>query len=200
MSGEAAIAIRRLSGDALQQRLDDLARLRIAVFRAFPYLYDGDADYERGYLAAYARSPGAVVVGAFAGPRMVGAATAAPLADHFDAFARPLAAAGLDPRRLFYFGESVLEPAWRGRGIGVRFFEERERAAREQGFDQALFSAVVRPADHPLRPDGYVPLDAFWRRRGYARVPGLQTHFAWKDVDQPGETEKPMEYWLKRLD
>ena len=36
--------------------IDDLARLRIGVFRAFPYLYEGSLDYERGYLATYARS------------------------------------------------------------------------------------------------------------------------------------------------
>ena len=36
-----------LSGDQIDAALDDLARLRIAVFRAFPYLYHGDMEYER---------------------------------------------------------------------------------------------------------------------------------------------------------
>ncbi|HBF93820.1 MAG TPA: GNAT family N-acetyltransferase, partial [Marinobacter adhaerens] len=42
-----AVSIRRLSGDQIKPYLDDLARLRIEVFRHFPYLYDGDMDYER---------------------------------------------------------------------------------------------------------------------------------------------------------
>jgi predicted GNAT superfamily acetyltransferase len=56
----------------------DLARLRVTVFRDWPYLYDGDAAYERGYLARYARGD-SIVVAAFDGDRMVGAATGMPL-------------------------------------------------------------------------------------------------------------------------
>ena len=41
------IATRILTGDAVAGALDDLARLRIAVFRDWPYLYDGDVAYER---------------------------------------------------------------------------------------------------------------------------------------------------------
>ena len=57
-----AVSIRRLSGDQIKPYLDDLARLRIEVFRHFPYLYDGDMDYERKYLDTYARSPESLFV------------------------------------------------------------------------------------------------------------------------------------------
>jgi hypothetical protein len=57
----------------------------------------------------------------------------------------------------------------------------------------------VRPDDHPLRPKGYVPLDALWGKRGYAKAEGLVGRFAWKDVGQPAETEKPMQFWMKTL-
>ena len=50
-----------LTGAAATAVLDDVARLRIAVFRDWPYLYDGDAAYERDYLRAYT-NPGAVIV------------------------------------------------------------------------------------------------------------------------------------------
>lgn len=69
-----------LTGAALDAALGDVARLRIAVFRDWPYLYDGDLDYERRYLAAFRASPQAVVVGAYDGNTLVGAATAAPSA------------------------------------------------------------------------------------------------------------------------
>ena len=193
------VEVRRLAADEVERALDELARLRITVFRAFPYLYDGDPAYERRYLQTYLKSPGAVVIGAFDGGRLVGAATASPLADHFSEFAEPFAKAGLSPERYFYFGESVLMPDYRGRGIGVRFFDEREKAARAQGFGACVFSAVVRPAGHPMRPAGYTPLDAFWKKRGYARIEGLTTHFSWRDTGEPAETAKPMEYWQKTL-
>lgn len=191
--------VRRLTQAETEAAFDDLARLRIEVFRDFPYLYEGDVDYERRYLATYMASPGAVVIGALDEGVLVGAATASPLADHFEEFAEPFAARGLDPTGYFYFGESVLRKQWRGRGVGVRFFEERERAAREAGFGACVFSAVVRPADHAARPSDYQPLDAFWRKRGYARIDGLTTGFSWRDVGEAEETVKPMEFWSKRL-
>lgn len=178
---------------------DDLARLRITVFREYPYLYDGNIDYERGYLDRFLASSGAVVIGAFAGTRLVGAATASPLTDHHEEFAAPVVARGMPVDRMFYFGESVLEAAYRGQGAGVRFFEEREKAARDAGFAETVFSAVMRPASHPARPDSYRPLDRFWQNRGYRRLEGVTTTFSWKDIGEAGETAKPMEYWHKTL-
>ncbi|QKV18858.1 GNAT family N-acetyltransferase [Oricola thermophila] len=194
------VIVRPLERGEVEARFDDLARLRITVFRAFPYLYDGDMEYERRYLETYVAAPGAFVCGAFDGNLLVGAATASPLAQHKDEFAEPFARRGLDLDDFFYFGESVLLPEYRGQGVGVRFFAEREAEARRQGFAKCIFSAVVRPADHPMRPSGYEPLDDFWRKRGYERIEGLQTAYSWKDVGDRDETEKPMEYWMRELD
>lgn len=194
------VRIEPLAGVDLPRWLDGLARLRIEVFRDFPYLYDGSLDYEARYLRTYAETPGSVIVGAFAGERLIGAATALPLAGEPAPVTEPLRLAGYAIDRLFYFGESVLEKAWRGRGVGVRFFTEREAWARRSGdFSHAVFCAVIRPADHPLRPSDFVPLDAFWRRRGFAPIDGLTCAFGWKDIDQPAETDKPMAYWIKVL-
>lgn len=193
------VRIEALTGARLHDALDRLAELRITVFRAFPYLYDGDAAYERDYLRAYAESADALIVGAFAGERLVGAATAAPMRDHAAEFAHPFEAHGFDIGHVYYFGESVLLPAFRGRGIGHAFFDHREARARQLGFPLASFCAVIRPADHPLRPADYMPLDRFWTGRGFAPVPGLVGEFAWKDVGADAETAHPMQFWVKGL-
>jgi GNAT superfamily N-acetyltransferase len=194
-----AVRIAPVAGPELAAWLPELARLRIEVFRAFPYLYDGSPAYEEGYLRTYAETPGAVIVGASVAGRPIGAATGLPLAGEPAHVTAPLVAAGFDISRLFYFGESVLEPAWRGKGIGVRFMAEREAWAEGLGFEHAVFCAVERSADHPRRPPGYLPLDAFWRRRGFAPIPGLLCHFSWQDLDETAATPKPMRYWIKRL-
>lgn len=199
MAATPDISVRTLTGEALAASLDTLAELRIAVFRDFPYLYDGDEAYERDYLRAYAASPSAIVVGAFDGERLVGAATAAPMADHAAEFAEPFRARGHDISRIFYFGESVLLADYRGHGIGHAFFDRREERARELGFARASFCAVIRPADHPARPAGYSPLDPFWRKRGYAPVEGLVGQFAWKEIGQAHETQHAMQFWVKSL-
>ena len=191
--------LRVLTGAALQGALDDVARLRIAVFRDWPYLYDGDLDYERAYLDRYRTSPGAVVVGAFDVDRLVGAATGTPMEDHAADFAAPLHATGVPLSQVFYCAESVLLPGWRGRGVGHGFFAAREAHARALGRSHAAFCAVIRPADHPARPQAYRALDPFWRTRGYAPLPGAVARFRWKDLGDAEETEKPLQVWWRRL-
>jgi GNAT superfamily N-acetyltransferase len=194
------VRVRSLTGRRLAEALPAAARLRIAVFRDWPYLYDGSLAYEEKYLAKLAAAEGAVIVAACDGGEIVGCATAAPLVNVEEDFAAPFRARGLDVARIFYCGESVLLPAYRGRGLGHAFFDHREAQARALGgFTHAAFCAVVRPDDHPLRPQNYRPLDAFWQKRGYARIEGLVCRFAWKDIDQPAETEKPMQFWMKQL-
>jgi GNAT superfamily N-acetyltransferase len=195
-----SIRVEPLTGDALRRALPDLARLRITVFRDWPYLYDGTLDYERAYIEKFSASEGAVIVAAFDGEAIVGAATASPMVGHADAFAEPFRARGYDIARIFYFGESVLLSAYRGRGIGHAFFNHREAHARAVGgFGHATFCGVVRPDTHPARPSGYVPLDAFWTKRGYARVEGLVGSFDWLDLGDTEKTAKPMQFWMKAL-
>lgn len=191
--------VRALTGSALEAALDDVARLRIEVFRAWPYLYDGDLAYERDYLQSYRDSAGAIVVGAFDGDRLVGASTGMPLADHADDFAAAFAGTGLDLNQIFYCAESVLDPGYRGQGIGHRFFDLREAHARELGFAKCAFCGVQRPADHPMRPAGYRPLDPFWRARGYEPLPGAVAQFSWKDLGEASETLKPLQFWIRDL-
>jgi len=193
------IRVEALTGPALDAALDDVARLRIEVFRAFPYLYDGDMDYERRYVTSYRDSPGAILAGAYEGARLVGAATGTPLADHADAFAAAFAGTGVALETVFYCAESVLLEDYRGQGAGHRFFDLREAHARALGFTHAAFCAVIRPADHPARPAGYRPLDPFWTARGYRQLPGVVAEFSWKDLDQPAETAKSLQFWMRAL-
>lgn len=189
-----------LKGDDLRAALPDLAHLRITVFREWPYLYDGTLAYEQSYMAKFAASQGAVIVAAIDGGKIVGAATASPMVGHADEFAEPFRARGYDVDRIFYFGESVLLKDYRSRGIGVAFFTERETHARSFGtYTHATFCAVVRPADHPLRPADYVPLDAFWRKRGFAKLEGMVGSFSWVDIGEKEKTAKPMQFWIKAL-
>ena len=192
--------IQTFVGSAISPYIPDLARLRMQVFRAFPYLYDGDEAYEARYLATYAASPDSLFVLCLDGDRIVGASTGMPMRDETAAVKAPFLASGRDPDRIFYFGESVLLDAYRGRGVGVRFFEEREAHARRLGGLAVMaFCAVERPADHPSRPAGYQPLHAFWRKRGFTPHPELVAHFAWKDIGDTTETEKPLSFWLKDI-
>ncbi|MCS6921371.1 MAG: GNAT family N-acetyltransferase [Elioraea sp.] len=195
-----AITLRTVSGEALRAHLDDLARLRITVFREWPYLYDGDEAYERRYLARYAEAPGAAVVLAMADGRVVGASTCLPLAEEDEEISAPFRETGWDLNTVFYFGESVLLPSYRGRGIGVAFFAEREAwSLRFPRILWSTFCAVERDQADPRRPEGYTPLDSFWRKRGYTKRADLACMLAWREIDGTEEIPHRLTFWLKRL-
>lgn len=193
------IELRRLEGINLSSALMEIAQLRIEVFREWPYLYQGDLDYERRYLQPYVDSEHAIVIGVYDGDRLVGVSTGTPMVDHSDDFAAGFAKTDYTLEQIFYCAESILLPPYRGKGIGHRFFDAREAHAKQLGFRFSAFCAVERGKDHPARPSSYRPLDGFWRSRGYAPLPEVIAHFAWKDIDDRVETVKPMQFWIKSI-
>lgn len=194
-----SLTVQPVTGDELRAALPDLARLRMAVFREFPYLYAGSLDYEQQYLETYVQAPGAFVALARDGERVVGASTALPLAQETADLRRPFEqSAEFDVGEVLYFGESVLLPEYRGRGLGHAFFDQREAYARQLGLPVTTFCAVQRPDDHPARPTPYRDLHAFWRARGYAERPDLHTTLSWQDLGEDAETPKPMRFWVRR--
>jgi GNAT superfamily N-acetyltransferase len=198
---QAAIEVRLelLRGAEIARHIAALATLRIAVFREWPYLYEGSLEYEARYLALYGNCPRSIAALVWDGNACVGACTALPLADANGDTQRPFVAAGYPLPRMMYFGESLLLPAYRGFGWGKRFFDVREAHAGELGLDLCTFCAVDRPSSDPRKPAGYVPNDAFWTRRGYRRVPKLVSQFSWPDVGETASSAKPMTFWLRDL-
>jgi len=144
------------------------------MFRDYPYLFDGTPDNEIRYLKKFATTKVAVI------------------------FAW-LAAAGYDIDRFFYFRGMVLLAEYRGHGIGRTFCDHREAYVRSRGYSHSAFCSVIRPANHPLKPANYWPLDGFWLKRGYRKVEHLVVSVAWKDVDEDQETEHPMQFWMREL-
>ena len=188
------------TGAAAHTFIPDIARLRIEIFRSFPYLYEGDMEYEQDYLQTFMDAPDSVVVVAFDDAKVIGASTGLPLIHETDNVKQPWQLAGFEVDKVFYYGESVLQQEYRGRGLGVRFFEERESWARSLGrMEWLTFCAVVRSADHPARPLNYQPLDEFWHKRGFQAVPGLLCRMDWQDVGQAAASSKALQFWRKPI-
>lgn len=192
--------ILRLRGHEARPFVEDLAHLRLKVFWDFPYLYEGTLDYEKHYLETYFKARNSFLVLIRDQNRIVGATTSILADEEEESFKEPFIKAGLSPRNVFYFGESVLLSEYRGKGIGKIFFKEREAFARSLGQIEVLsFCAVVREANHPLKPQDYTPLDTFWQSQGFHKAPNLTTTYEWTDRGEATPTRKNMQFWIKEI-
>ncbi len=193
------LSFQSFTGKEISEVIEPLAKLRMQVFRDFPYLYEGSLDYETEYLKTYSNAGRAFLFAAFKEGEMIGATTGIPLTDESDEVRLPFENAGFDLSTVFYFGESILQKEFRGLGIGHRFFDEREKYARSFGqYAYTCFCAVDRGAGHPSEPPGYRPNDAFWLKRGYRKEPSLKSYFEWPDTGETKSTAKPMIYWIRK--
>ncbi|GAB3247892.1 GNAT family N-acetyltransferase [Larkinella harenae] len=187
-------------GREIESVFDGLAALRITVFHDYPYLYEGNVEYEKSYLNTYAQADRSFLFAVYDGPDMVGATTCIPLCDETADVRKPFEEAGFNLDTIFYFGESILLPEYRGHGLGHRFFDEREAHAHSFGtFQTACFSSVERDENHPAKPSDYRPNDAFWIKRGYKKEPSLRSIMEWPDLGKSVSSPKPMVYWVRSL-
>ncbi len=194
------LTYKTFKGKEIESVILDLAQLRIIVFKDYPYLYEGSIVYEQEYLQTYINSERSFLFSVWDDDKMVGATTCIPLSNETADVQEPFIKAEMNIENIFYFGESILLSKYRGLGIGNRFFEERENHARSFGtFEKTCFCSVVRPENHPLKPENYQPHDIFWTKRGYKKDENLQSQFDWLDINESKSTLKPMVYWVKNI-
>jgi GNAT superfamily N-acetyltransferase len=188
-----------LRGPEIHHYLHEIGRLRMRVFREFPYLYEGTEEEEANYLTTYTKTASSLIVLAMCGSVAIGATSCVRMSEGDSAFGACFEQAGYETSPICYFGESVLLPDYRGLGIGKAFFQHRESHARSLDCQMAAFCAVDRPLDHPLRPKEYRPLDGFWNSLGYTKHPELQATYVWKEIHESRESPKTLTFWLKPL-
>lgn len=193
------LSIQRFKGNQVLSYIDDLAKLRLTVFKEYPYLYQGNMEYELKYLQTYVACKESVLVIVKNGHEVVGVSSAIPLEFETPECQQPFIEKNMPINKIFYFGESVVLPQYRGRGVYRQFFHERENAAVAYGSSVTAFCAVARDENDPRRPDDYVSLDSIWKHFGYQQHPELIAYYEWKEIDSAEQTRKPMVFWTKTL-
>lgn len=192
------ISTKKCFGSELTPYRDDLARLRMTVFREWPYLYEGTYEYEKNYLAAYLQNSDSLSYLVFDDDQLVGATTAIPGEASDEAFRGPLEKHDLNPSDLLYLGESLLLPKYRGLGMGHRYFDIREEHARKLGLKKTYFCSVIREHNHPLKPKNARELTPFWKQRGYLPLEDAVVYYQWLDRGQKKEDKKGLQVWLRK--
>jgi hypothetical protein len=183
----------------MQAYLPDMARLRLKVFHDYPYLYEGDIEYEAEYLQSYLAKPDCALILALDNGLVVGASSCLPLSRAKTEFQQPFLKNGWDLSKGFYFAESVLLPEYRGQGAGSTFFRLREELAVQlEQYEFLAFCTVDRQNYSELRPENYHTLDNFWELQGF-KLSELVARYAWRDRGQSRASMKNMPFWIKTI-
>lgn len=159
-----------LRGLAINPYLSSVAKLEIDIFREYPYLYEENLVNQINYVKRYAECVNSIMVLVLDGNDIVGVSTGIPLSFDTEKFKKTFVDNGVDIQQVYYLGESLLLPAYRGKKIYHDFFEKRETAAMECGCTISAFISVERPLDDPRRPVDYVPLDMVWHLLGMKNI------------------------------
>lgn len=191
--------LKSFTGKSASEYKIELAKLRIEVFREYPYLYDGTTEYEEKYLERIMKDDESIIVVAFREQEIIGISTGMPLKNQASEIQEAWIKEGFNPGEIYYFSESVLKKEYRGMGTGKKFFLEREKWAKELGYKAAVFCAVIRQENHPDKPEKYFPLNVFWEKRGFKKQEGLKCKMSWKEIKETEESEKELQFWHKYL-
>lgn len=135
----------------------------------------------------------------FDGDEVVGFSNSISLTEESDEIKAPFIQKGLNLNKYLYIGEVMIYPPYRGKGFLRKFLEFHENKARKEGYAYTIFMTVERPQDHPCKPETYQSLDLAWNHFGYEKVPGLQIHLPWMQVDTKQETENRLTIWQKTI-
>ena len=180
-----------------------LARLHVECLSGWPHFAVKTIDYTAKYRASLTASAETnLVVLARDGDAVVGATAGMKLPKDLTEVVAALDARGMSADRAYWITQMTILGTYRGTGVSNTLSYMREDHARGLGvYDHIVFSALVRPADHPLRPSDYVPYDGMWNKRGYRHLEGadMRTRFV-DSLDRPSKpTDKVLQLWVKDL-
>lgn len=195
-----SIKIISYTGKKVKTLIPQIAKLRIEVFREYPFLYVGNYEYEMRYLQKFLIMKNAIVVAAFDKENLVGLATGFPFIYETENLKEVLLLSQRDPADYFCFGESVLKKPYRGLGIGKQFMEIREAHVRKLGrYKYICFYTSAKPADDPKRPPDYRSPIPLWEKQGFVEHKELIGSISYQEIEGEEETPKPMVFWIKNL-
>jgi hypothetical protein len=186
--------IKKFQGEEIAPFLDVLAAFRIKYFRHFPYLYEGNLEYEKAYLKDYIQNKHAIMIAAFEGEHIVGFVTGTPLmssAEIVKDAETKFAMVGLNPHKLYYIGEGIIAPKYRSYGIAHKFGIGLEKKAIEMGYEGCAYLMVDRPDDHPLKPKNYPNLQLQMKQFGYNSI-GITSEMEWPTIQPDGSVVNQM--------
>lgn len=184
-----------IRGSEIEKHIDQLGRFRIEIFREYPYLYDGNIEYERTYLGRYSRNSESFLLILQDTHGIIGACTGIPLNGENHEFQNAFVGENRD--EIYYIGEVMLRADSRGKKLGSRLLSTALGLIDSKKFKKVSLCTVDRGLNHLQRPVSYCSPDYLWKKCGFEKSINLLAYLDWKDIGQEIETQKPMNIWFR---
>lgn len=198
------IKIRAFFGKDIADWIDSMAKLRISEFKEFPYLYSGNMNIEKDYLSCYAKDEHGLFLIAFDGNKVIGVASGIPLAKSTETVPGALEIFNknnVNTKDFYYFGEFIVCPQYRNKGIFSKLFFEECELVKKLGYKNACLMTVDREKDHPSKPLDYRNTDEIWAKFGFEKTNYRLTQ-QWPTIMPDGTVvniQHSLSFWIKEL-
>jgi|GEM_PF-357781 len=190
--------------DRLSSYLKEIAAFRIKYFREFPYLYEGNFEYEHKYINGFASDSRALLTIVKKDTEIVGVSTALPLVSEADILGdavKKFVEKGLNPKEYYYYGEVVIKPEHQGQGVAGALMKMQESFAKSLGFEKIALATVVRNTSDERMPKNYVSTDGVWRAAGFKKE-DIYIDYEWPTIladNSIKSINNLMVFWTKDL-
>jgi predicted GNAT superfamily acetyltransferase len=192
-------------GNDIRPYINTVANFRIKIFREYPYLYDGNFEYEEKYLQGYASNPNSLLILVTENNETIGVATSLPLESDSDILSdveKLFLAQAYKPEDFYYLSEIMIKPGCRHRGIAKKIYQIRVNKALENGFKYLCFAAIIKSKDDPNKPESYFNPAPMWKAMGFVPHDSITIEYNWPTIQSNGNSiDKPhkLKFWIKPL-
>jgi hypothetical protein len=192
------IHVRSFTGLGLRPYIHSVAKLRLEVFKEYPYFKDPDLAEEMRHLRKISCCKESISVLIFDGTTLVGVSIGYPLESAEPSLLGVWKGRHQEISSYFYFENPALLKHYRGRGIGHHFFDAKEaHVVHYKKYKHICFCAPESLECVPDRPSDFISPSDFWRKRGYIHHPEIKGTLSWKKNGEAHPKEHRMSFWVK---
>lgn len=201
------VKIKILVGKETYRYCDLISQMRLDAFQEYPYLYNGNMNYEKEeeYVRQYSKDNKSTLAIATIDEKIIAIITGIPLVSDSEIVSDARTAFsenGINSEDYYYLGEFITLPEYQGKGIANKLLLAQQELLKKWRFKYACLATVIRPTNHPLRPVNYKPTDDIWQKWGFRKNSIVLKH-SWPTIQPDGTVKQEineLQFWVNQLD
>lgn len=194
--------IKIIEGNQTEKIIPFLVHMFLTYFREYPYLYHWTFEQEHSYVTKFMTYKDAAVALVYCNEKPVGLLTGTSVISFENDYGNNHGIKETFPNasNFYYFGEVIVMPEHRRKGLATSLFKEFESWAIAHGYTHGCFMSESHET-HPLKPHDYKSPDTLWHALGYKKSTILITPYV--NTFQPDGSSHYqthyVPYWIKEF-